>query len=96
LAWQQLFITVVAAIVPKDNESRLGLTVTIKILAALVVFVLGRSIEMYLKTRKHRRLLRNRNVRMPSDRDEEEREDDEYGLLQNVFEAEENYEEPLL
>lgn len=101
LAWQQLFITIVSSIVPKDHGSRLGLTVAIKIFAAILVFFVGCRIELFLNKRKNRRAqLRERSQAHPqvsrshhnSNPFTIEENEAEYGFL----EADENYEEPLL
>jgi hypothetical protein len=85
LAWQQLFFAGVAAIVPKDREDSVGLVVTAKVLAALLVFAVGCQLEKFIK---------NYKTRKPSDGQDDNK--GEYSMLQNILDTEEHFEEPLL
>lgn len=87
LAWQQLLMTLVGSVIPERQSDRQGLVVMMKLLTALVVFILGCMIELWIKSRKKQRPRFGPNPK--------ELEMD-YSVLQNVLDEDENYDEPLL
>lgn len=80
-------MTLVASVIPESRSDREGLVVLIKIFTAIVVFILGCMIELWIKSRKKQRQQLGKNQR--------ELEMD-YSALQNVLDEDENYDEPLL
>ena len=80
-------MTLVGSVIPERQSDRQGRVVMMKLLTALVVFILGCMIELWIKSRKKQRPRFGPNPK--------ELEMD-YSVLQNVLDEDENYDEPLL
>lgn len=86
MAWQQLFITIVAALVPSSQNDRNGYVALVKMIAAVLLFLFGCWFEKYLKTRKRR----NSSTELSLNAEETTT------FLSNIMDIDEEYEEPLL